>query len=63
MLDQYGSLLCCHHWLGGEQWILFYLDFNKVFDTASHSILVVKLRRCGIGEWMVENRLTGRAQS
>ena len=42
-----------------------YLDFSKVFDTASHSILVMKLKKCGIDEWTVrwvENWLTDRAQ-
>lgn len=42
-----------------------YLDFSKVFDTVSHNILVMKLRKCGIDEWMmkcIENWLTGRAQ-
>ena len=42
-----------------------YLDFNKVFDTASYNILITKLRKCGIDEWMVrwvENCLTGRDQ-
>ena len=31
-----------------------YLDFNKVFDTASYNILITKLRKCGIDEWMVK---------
>ena len=30
-----------------------YLDFSKAFDTFSHSILVMKLRKCGINEWTV----------
>jgi len=30
-----------------------HLDFRKAFDTASHNILVVKLRKCGIDEWTV----------
>ena len=40
------------------------LDFSKAFDTISHNILVMKLRKCGIDEWTVrwiENWLTGRA--
>ena len=40
-----------------------YLDFSKVFDTISHNILVTKIRKCGIDEWMVkwtEKWLTGR---
>ena len=42
-----------------------YLDFSRVFDTVSCNILVMKLRSCGIDEWLVgwiENWLTGRAQ-
>jgi len=40
-------------------------DFSKAFNTISHSILVMKLRKRGIDEWTVrwiENWLTGRAQ-
>ena len=42
-----------------------YLGFCKAFDTVSHNILVMKLRKCGIDEWTVklsENWLSGRAQ-
>ena len=42
-----------------------YLDFSKAFDTVSHNILVMKLRKCGIDEWTVrwtDSWLTGRAQ-
>jgi len=42
-----------------------YTDFNKVFDTISHDILVMKLRKCGTNEWTVrwiENWLTSRTQ-
>jgi len=42
-----------------------YLDFSKTFDTVSHSILLGKLRKCGLDEWTVrwiENWLNGRAQ-
>ena len=42
-----------------------YLD-NKASDTVIHKILVTKLPKCRIDEWMVrriENWLTGRAQS
>ncbi|PKU40282.1 rna-directed dna polymerase from mobile element jockey- hypothetical protein [Limosa lapponica baueri] len=42
-----------------------YLDFSKAFDTVSHSILVDKLRKCGLEEWTVrwiENWLKDRAQ-
>ena len=44
---------------------LVYLDFSKAFDTVSHNILVMKLRKCGIDEWTVrwtDSWLTGRAQ-
>lgn len=36
---------------------------KKAYDTVSHNILVIKFRKCGIGEWTVrwiENWLTGR---
>ena len=42
-----------------------FLDFSKVFDTVSHNISVMKLRKCEIHEWMVrwiDNWLTGIAQ-
>ena len=51
---------------GGRAVDVMYLDFRKVFDTVSHKILVIKLRKCKIDEWTVrwiENGLTGRAQS
>ena len=38
---------------------------RKTFDTVSHNILVMKLRKCGIDEWTVrwiETCLTGRVQ-
>ena len=41
-----------------------YLYFSEAFDTVSHKILVMKLRKCGIDECTVrwiENWLTGRA--
>ena len=40
-----------------------YFDFCKSFQTAIHSILVMKSRKCGIDKWTVrwiENCLTGR---
>ena len=48
--------------MGGEQWMITYLDFSKAFDTVSQDILIMNLRKCGIDEWMVrkvENWLTG----
>jgi len=42
-----------------------YLDVSKAFDTASHNILIGKLRNCGLDEWSVgwiENWLNGRTQ-
>ena len=33
--------------------VVVYLDFRKTFDTISYNILVMKLRKCGIGEWIV----------
>ena len=50
---------------GGRAVNVVYLDFRKVFDTASHDILILKLRKHGIDEWMlrwVKNWLTGWAQ-
>jgi len=42
-----------------------YLDFSKAFDTVSHNILLGKLRKYGLDEWLVkwiENWLNGRTQ-
>jgi len=42
-----------------------YLDFSKAFDMVSHNILLGKLRKCGLDEWLVrwiENWLNGRTQ-
>ena len=42
-----------------------YFDFCKSFQTAIHSILVMKSRKCGIDKWTVrwtEIWLIGRAQ-
>lgn len=38
---------------GGKVVDVVYLDFSKAFDTVSHNILTMKLRNCGIDEWMV----------
>jgi len=40
-----------------------YLDFTKAFDTVSHNILLGKLRKYGLDEWLVgwtENWLNHR---
>jgi len=64
MLDQCDVIT---GWVNGRRAVdVVYLGFSKAFDTVSHSILVMKLRKCRIDEWMVrriENWLTGRAQS
>jgi len=55
MLDQPDCLLRCHHWL--DRWRravdVVYLDFSKEFHTVSHNIFVMRLRKCGIDEWIV----------
>jgi len=53
-------------WVDEERAVdVVYLDFSKAFDTVSHNILLGKLRKLGLGEWLVwwiENWLNGRAQ-
>lgn len=47
----------------GEAADVISLDFSKAFDSISHSIPIVKLRKCGIEDWTVrstENQQTGR---
>lgn len=33
--------------------MLAYLDFSKLSDAVSHSILVMKFSKCGIDKWTV----------
>jgi len=41
-------------WLGeGRAVDVVYLDFSKAFNTISHNILLGKLRKCGLNEWLV----------
>ena len=66
MLDQPDSVLrCVTGWVDkGRAVHVVYLDFSKAFDTVSQSILIGKLRKCGLEEWGVrwtENWLNSRA--
>jgi len=64
------NLIAFYH--GMTSWVdegravdVVYLDFSKAFDTASHNILLGKLRKCGLDECSVkwiENWLNGRTQ-
>jgi len=50
----------------GRAVVVVYLDFSKAFDTVSHNILLGKLRKCGLDEWLVrciENWLNGSTES
>ena len=50
----------------GKAMDVVYLNFTKVFDTISHSILLEKLAARGLGRWTrgwVKNWLDGQAQS
>jgi len=38
---------------GGRTVAVVYFDFSKVFDTVSHDILIMKLRKRGIDERMM----------
>jgi len=53
-------------WVDEERAVdVVYLDFSKTYDNVSYSILIGKLRKCGLDEWTVrctENWLNGRAQ-
>ena len=53
------------NWAGGGRAVdIAYLEFIKAFDTVFHNILIDKLRRCGIDEWIMrwtESWVTGRA--
>ena len=50
-------------WVDGQRAVdVIHLDFSKAFDTFSHDILIMKLIKCGVYDWMVrwaENWLTG----
>ncbi|KAJ7424128.1 RNA-directed DNA polymerase from mobile element jockey-like protein [Pitangus sulphuratus] len=49
----------------GRRVDIVYLDFSKTFDTVSYNILIDKLRKCGLDEWMVrwiEHWLNSRSQ-
>jgi len=37
----------------GRAVAVVYLDFSKAVNTVSHSILLVKLGKCGLEEWTV----------
>ena len=39
--------------MGGKAVDVVYLDFSKAFDTVSHDILIMKLRKRGIDERMM----------
>ena len=41
-------------WVDGRKAVdVIYLDCSKAFDIVYHDILLMKLRKCGIDEWMV----------
>jgi len=49
----------------GQQWLVVYLDFSKVFDTVSHKILIGQLLMQRLDEQTVkwpENWLNSQAQ-
>lgn len=56
MLDQLNSLLfAC--WANGERAVdVVYFDFSKAFDTVSHNIVAMKLRKYGMDGWTVRLR-------
>ena len=37
----------------GRAMDVVYLDFSRAFDTVSHNVLLGKLRKCGLDEWLV----------
>jgi len=38
---------------GGRAVVVVYLDFSKAFNTVSHNILLGKLRKRGLDEWLM----------
>ena len=49
----------------GSEVDVVHLELGKALDTVSHSILICKLRKCGLDGWAVrwiEDGLNGRAQ-
>lgn len=64
MADQPNSLLWWNDWVDEKRAVC--LEFSKTFDTTSHNILIIKLRKWGLGKWgtvkWIESWLNGRSQ-